>query len=326
MLTPSARPPSSTTHASSSASPESICLRGLLKNFNTIEEFKDASKPELLQPLIDSLAATLSPSSGGDGPSSAPELSPFLLLTFADLKKFRFFYWFAFPGVVQKPAWEVTDAGWSEPVEPEEERALREAIASRRSQRGDDSEGAFLLRKSESGMPLVASLHEFRSFFDGLPCNEVRDPSECSLIRCARALRLTLPALNNHRSARSSSTTHRRCSRILAGLCVTRCRTSPPILRSATSRSFRCAEAHPEAAAVRECMLPHLPSKVLSRPLAGSGTRRVSSDRRWSTCLRRWIPSGACVSRAIIIEVEELTVAAWLPLGLGSQAKLSTST
>lgn len=104
-------------------------MEGYLKNFNTIEEFKQADKQALFHATVHSVRAipisflkptspnSISPFNGKQIQQSTeqaqPALSPFLLLTFSDLKKFKFYYWFAFPGIVQNPVWEVKDQGWA---------------------------------------------------------------------------------------------------------------------------------------------------------------------------------------------------------------------
>ncbi|KAF8317660.1 E1-like protein-activating [Clavulina sp. PMI_390] len=84
--------------------PGSTLAVGKFKNFNTIEDFKNADKQALFNEMWDALTK----------PDADPDsiLSQFLLITFADLKKYKFYYWFAFPAFVAKPAWDIAENGW----------------------------------------------------------------------------------------------------------------------------------------------------------------------------------------------------------------------
>ena len=43
------------------------------------------------------------------------DLNSFVIVTFADLKRYRYFYWCAFPAFLQKPGWEI-ERDWTTTV------------------------------------------------------------------------------------------------------------------------------------------------------------------------------------------------------------------
>ncbi|XP_032783389.1 ubiquitin-like modifier-activating enzyme ATG7 [Daphnia magna] len=84
-------------HHASVVGRNGILCQGLLQNTNTFEAFKDINKQAAINKCGEQIwndilsgAALLNPSL----------LTRFLLLTFADLKKYQFYYWFAFPTLV----------------------------------------------------------------------------------------------------------------------------------------------------------------------------------------------------------------------------------
>ncbi|KAG6828952.1 hypothetical protein H0H87_012982 [Tephrocybe sp. NHM501043] len=107
--------------------PGSIIAVGTFKNYNTIEEFKAADKTALFHQeatkIWDHIIAT----------RDTERLTSFLLITFADLKKYRYYYWFAFPAFVSKPAWEIRDdwKGATEEFSVETLTKIHEQIKSR---------------------------------------------------------------------------------------------------------------------------------------------------------------------------------------------------
>lgn len=81
-----------------------VPLHGKIKNFNTIEEFRS---PELKKELFNDVVKQLIQSFNAMEGLPISTFNPFLLVTFADLKKYVYHYWFAFPALIQKPAWEL---------------------------------------------------------------------------------------------------------------------------------------------------------------------------------------------------------------------------
>ncbi|KAK4052542.1 Autophagy protein 7 [Microbotryomycetes sp. JL221] len=134
-------------------------LRGTLRNFNTIEDFKRADKNQMLTDLGDELWDRIR------DPNSTPQdLNPFLLITFADLKKYKYYYWLASPVLVQKPGWQIVD-DWRDWQGPE--LSVSEAIK---------------LAKPSGGASLeYADINTARSFFDNVDSNDrllvLTDPS-----------------------------------------------------------------------------------------------------------------------------------------------------
>ncbi|XP_041980787.1 ubiquitin-like modifier-activating enzyme ATG7 [Aricia agestis] len=72
----------------------SIDVIGTLINKNTIEDFKGIDKAALLNSIGEVIWTNIKTRSWIDKPNS---LVTFIILSFADLKKFHYYYWFAFP-------------------------------------------------------------------------------------------------------------------------------------------------------------------------------------------------------------------------------------
>lgn len=71
-----------------------IHYKGLLYNVNTIEEFKALNKQDLLKNWGKEVQKLLT-----SGDFSYQSINKFFVLTFCDLKKYKFYYWFAYPSV-----------------------------------------------------------------------------------------------------------------------------------------------------------------------------------------------------------------------------------
>ncbi|TAQ86330.1 hypothetical protein B7494_g5344 [Chlorociboria aeruginascens] len=165
-----------------------IRAEGKIKNVNTIEDFRNMDKTAMLQTAAKQIWDAINDGTIYSIPSL---LSSFTILSFANLKKYTFTYWFAFPALHSEPAWkQVADLGPAK-LTGLETTALAEVVGTWRYSTDNREHGFFLVkrvhRSSHSDRPqspgtpsddskfkwVVGSLRQFESgFFDGVdPAN-----------------------------------------------------------------------------------------------------------------------------------------------------------
>ncbi|XP_055715458.1 ubiquitin-like modifier-activating enzyme ATG7 [Phlebotomus papatasi] len=109
---------------------------GILYNKNTIEDFKEVDKNKLLQEEGNRIGKLIESGKCLEDPSL---LVNFLVLSYADLKKYKFYYWFAFPTpidailLINKPPAKVGEVFTVEQIEVIKEKYLTIEDARKRS-------------------------------------------------------------------------------------------------------------------------------------------------------------------------------------------------
>ncbi|KAI9762554.1 MAG: Autophagy protein 7 [Chaenotheca gracillima] len=92
----------------SDEAPPGYCrAEGIIKNFNTIEEYKSVDKTAMLQRAGRTIWEAIMDGTIYSCPSL---LASFSVISFADLKKYKFTYWFAFPALHSDPPWKPDDS------------------------------------------------------------------------------------------------------------------------------------------------------------------------------------------------------------------------
>lgn len=137
----------------------SVAARGVLKNYNTIEDFKKADKHALFNQTADEIWESIATK------RDTSALTRFLVITFADLKKYKYYYWFAFPALVAKPSWEIANdwTGAQEAFSADQLSSIHDKIVASPS-------AFFLVRPSPGGKDVdIASVEEYTSFFANVP-------------------------------------------------------------------------------------------------------------------------------------------------------------
>ncbi|KAJ5101471.1 Molybdenum cofactor biosynthesis MoeB [Penicillium alfredii] len=75
---------------------------GIIKNVNTVEEYRNMDKSQMIHQTGKTIWDAINDGTIYSCPSL---LSSFVILSFADLKKYKFHYWFAFPAIHSDPPW-----------------------------------------------------------------------------------------------------------------------------------------------------------------------------------------------------------------------------
>ncbi|KAF9975025.1 Autophagy protein 7 [Actinomortierella ambigua] len=145
---------------------------GVLKNTNTIEDFKSIDKKELFHSVVQQIWEDIT---SGRALTSPELLNRFLLVTFADLKKFKFHYWFAFPALLADPVWNIAEGHNLRQLDTvmtaDDVESFRQNVDQYRQGHTPGQSGFFLVKKTSLGVE-VGPLDQWTSFFAGVPDDE----------------------------------------------------------------------------------------------------------------------------------------------------------
>ncbi|CZT12377.1 related to APG7 (component of the autophagic system) [Rhynchosporium agropyri] len=162
-----------------------IRAEGKIKNVNTVEDFKNMDKAAMLHTAAKQIWDAINDGTIYSIPSL---LSSFTILSFANLKKYTFTYWFAFPALHSEPVWKQVEGAPSNQLSGNETGALADVLGTWRYAHDKREHGFFLVKKTSPSLPsserpstpgasgdelnydwVVGSLREFESgFFDGI--------------------------------------------------------------------------------------------------------------------------------------------------------------
>ncbi|RPB29577.1 E1-like protein-activating [Terfezia boudieri ATCC MYA-4762] len=117
---------------------------GIIKNVNTIEEFKNADRSGMVNRCAQTIwDATLD----GTIYSCPSLLTSFVVISFADLKKYKFHYHFAFPALQSSPSWDIEPGQAIERLTSEQSSTLYEKLSTWRYSVDTRQHGFFLIKR-----------------------------------------------------------------------------------------------------------------------------------------------------------------------------------
>ncbi|XP_024000237.2 ubiquitin-like modifier-activating enzyme ATG7, partial [Salvelinus sp. IW2-2015] len=144
-------------------SPARCCpVTGTLYNTNTLEAFKTSDKKALLEKQATEIWDSIQ---SGDALKDPSLLCKFLLLTYADLKKYHFYYWFCFPALCFSEGIKIIKepATLEQVFSSKQTSALQAAYDSLCSETGTSAVPYFLIKYTEDAVQ-VAQLRDWDSF------------------------------------------------------------------------------------------------------------------------------------------------------------------
>ncbi|PHH81557.1 hypothetical protein CDD82_486 [Ophiocordyceps australis] len=153
---------------------------GIIKNVNTLETFRGMDKTTMLQRAARQIWDAINDGTIYSIPSL---LSSFIIVSYADLKKYKLMYWFAFPALHSYPQWH--RSGPCESFSADECTALVDSVGTWRYSVDNREHGFFLAKKEKTAQSpsddddlvtalgfrwAVASLRHYETgFFNGIP-------------------------------------------------------------------------------------------------------------------------------------------------------------